>query len=1297
MKLKQTTLVLALSSITGYATADLTYRTTYDQNLGNNYQQTSGTSSYQYNPNFSMYDQSYQNDNLNSNTILSTGTKIKGSQTSSSGQNYQQYSYDETRRADLYGNRYYSSNQVGENEISHYENINSNFNSTGTVTRKANTQVGLDASGNEIANSERRLNDSSFDFTADDLTKVKDARTNTYYSRQSNTKYSDNVTLDMLNESQSQQSNFNSVQKFDANGQPVIESGAHVYIAEGGAHQSQSKNVTYKSTTNQDGKIISRDPNKVLTNQERSSSGNSTEVDYAIDGQGQFVAIQVSSDKRYLEKESTVTNRKNSDSSNNIVYDDSSLIKESKKSSSLNEVNRTSVWDGFNAINNTSTDTTYVKYQDGAQPIGTEESSKTLRHNTKRQLQTNINGELVLTNNQPITESTSESKSSEELYQANYQATHYTSGDKQGRDYDILNNGTNSRYSDTATQKITKSATYNEVKNYTDGFVEHAITAANSSVEYKKSMQENIEVDRTINQQSSVDLQQLRRKTVSAENTSGTNQQNIQAGSINKTIGNYNSVFGGYLDANHAVYLNSGQDVTESNVRNWIDENGKQHHYVVLGTDLDGKDIRSEVTLENASENKSIQIDTVFKANNSNHKSEQVNYGQELAYDLTEQDHVDESETSKDGQVIYGSNKSDKNKTIKLYSAGKNALDRETQQTYNTQNMSSNLVLDEQGQVVIKTINTSDTTAKDLLQQYQTGQEKVWNYSSLVSSNQKSTDVNGKVLSHDNQSNALDIVQYAQGKNILDRTINTSSTQDVLSSQKSTLTTSYYGVDENGADLSMRNGVLAYDERGREVKSTQVLKTTDIDVVNQNTNSKKVAELVYQSGAIAYKKSEQNQFTNQDTFTDGYVARLESKSTNDVTLYNHNQSDKYRDAVSTFEMNTNNKIYDFNENGESVVTGTTEVSLTDKTTVADYQKGKNALLNSSLNEASYTNKSVLDTSTTDIKSSAKSEILTYQEDQKVLKQITSEINSDTKVSNKDQSGFTYTTSDVSNETVNNTEMGLFASQAVYSTRNIQNAETKTSTALDGQITTQNIVRGSDVEHRTDQSFTEKVYGSERVLNSDGINTSIARENTRIVDKFGILESDTSNHNATSTAKDGSAKSVTETRVDYVSGVLLSQDIVQKDASGKETKSSVSTTVKAGEVSVGDVRLSAQGVDAGNKVVSNVANGVANNDAVNMGQFRSYTADLNRRFDDVETNAYRGVAISLAAQQAVPNMKPGQFAVFGGMGHYEGQSAGALGITSVLEDGRTSFSGAFGVAGGGEVGGRVGVSYVFGGK
>ncbi|WP_180083223.1 YadA C-terminal domain-containing protein [Acinetobacter sp. YH12102] len=98
-----------------------------------------------------------------------------------------------------------------------------------------------------------------------------------------------------------------------------------------------------------------------------------------------------------------------------------------------------------------------------------------------------------------------------------------------------------------------------------------------------------------------------------------------------------------------------------------------------------------------------------------------------------------------------------------------------------------------------------------------------------------------------------------------------------------------------------------------------------------------------------------------------------------------------------------------------------------------------------------------------------------------------------------------------------------------------------------------------------------------------------------------------------------------------------------------------------------------------------------------GQLNSRVNQLNSRIDDVEKTAYRGVAIALAAQQQIPNIGAGQFAVFGGVGHYEGESAGALGVASVFADGRTSVSAALGFAGGNEVGGRVGVSYVFGGK
>lgn len=98
----------------------------------------------------------------------------------------------------------------------------------------------------------------------------------------------------------------------------------------------------------------------------------------------------------------------------------------------------------------------------------------------------------------------------------------------------------------------------------------------------------------------------------------------------------------------------------------------------------------------------------------------------------------------------------------------------------------------------------------------------------------------------------------------------------------------------------------------------------------------------------------------------------------------------------------------------------------------------------------------------------------------------------------------------------------------------------------------------------------------------------------------------------------------------------------------------------------------------------------------VASFGSRVNQLNQRIDEVEKTANRGVAIALAAQQAIPNIQPGQIAVFGGIGHYEGESAGAIGVVGALND-RTSLSAALGVAGGSEVGGRVGIAYVFGGK
>ena len=165
-----------------------------------------------------------------------------------------------------------------------------------------------------------------------------------------------------------------------------------------------------------------------------------------------------------------------------------------------------------------------------------------------------------------------------------------------------------------------------------------------------------------------------------------------------------------------------------------------------------------------------------------------------------------------------------------------------------------------------------------------------------------------------------------------------------------------------------------------------------------------------------------------------------------------------------------------------------------------------------------------------------------------------------------------------------------------------------------------------------------------------------------------------------------------------------------DAEGTTTSSK--TTITADYVDSGDFRIN--GVSIVDSIQSSVDGAVAGaSEAIDakvaevdskivevdarLTQFNTTAANLNSRVNEVEEKAYRGVAIALAAQQQIPNIGAGQFAVFGGVGHYEGESAGALGIASVFADGRTSLSAAIGVAGGSEVGGRVGLSYVFGGK
>ena len=162
-------------------------------------------------------------------------------------------------------------------------------------------------------------------------------------------------------------------------------------------------------------------------------------------------------------------------------------------------------------------------------------------------------------------------------------------------------------------------------------------------------------------------------------------------------------------------------------------------------------------------------------------------------------------------------------------------------------------------------------------------------------------------------------------------------------------------------------------------------------------------------------------------------------------------------------------------------------------------------------------------------------------------------------------------------------------------------------------------------------------------------------------------------------------------------------IVVGNGSASNRDNTVSVGSANGERQIINVAAGTQATDAVNVKQLTDASVKAVNDsnsytdskyAVLNNSFQDYSSRINHRVDDVEKTANSGVAISLATQQAIPNLKPGNIAVFGGVGHYEGESALAIGAATLLGNERTSISGAIGFADS-KVGGRIGLSYVFG--
>ena len=109
-------------------------------------------------------------------------------------------------------------------------------------------------------------------------------------------------------------------------------------------------------------------------------------------------------------------------------------------------------------------------------------------------------------------------------------------------------------------------------------------------------------------------------------------------------------------------------------------------------------------------------------------------------------------------------------------------------------------------------------------------------------------------------------------------------------------------------------------------------------------------------------------------------------------------------------------------------------------------------------------------------------------------------------------------------------------------------------------------------------------------------------------------------------------------------------------------------------------------------LSNVADGKAPNDAVNVKQMQQMSAGLNSRIDSVEDNADAGTATAMAVAGLPQAYTPGKSMVAISGGVYRGQSGYAVGYSTISEGGNWVIKAAASGNSQGYFGGTAGVGY-----
>ena len=132
--------------------------------------------------------------------------------------------------------------------------------------------------------------------------------------------------------------------------------------------------------------------------------------------------------------------------------------------------------------------------------------------------------------------------------------------------------------------------------------------------------------------------------------------------------------------------------------------------------------------------------------------------------------------------------------------------------------------------------------------------------------------------------------------------------------------------------------------------------------------------------------------------------------------------------------------------------------------------------------------------------------------------------------------------------------------------------------------------------------------------------------------------------------------------------------ITTDATGGEVKISLADDIAVNSVKVGNngVALTANGLNNGGQVISNVAAGVRPTDAVNVSQLNHAMGGVYGRIDSMEKHANAGIAQAMASGSMASTAKPGKGMLAIAGSSYRGESGYAIGYSQMSESGKWLF-------------------------